>query len=245
MGTLLHVPVIHESPDLGVVASLVDRRGAELAGRERWERHKRTVAGFWDAMEGFFRALDPHGMKIFQDSLAADGSLARLILEEGAARGSRNHRIVLDLLDRGAVAVKTEDIGMLKEEYERALKLAGDASPGTGVLAMIAWPPKPDDLLKRRDRHIARIVEENLGREGRGILFIGAFHDVLAELSSEVAVLRVKDRDMMLAYQKTLMGQGPGDVHEELGRYLAEPVFPGLDGLPARQGANLAQEGQP
>ena len=129
MRKLLYVPVIHLESDMGGIATTIDKRSADVCGRQRWEKHKQTVTTFWDQIEGYFKKLDAMNLKIYQDGLLADGELGQKIIREGARQGSRNYQIVLDLINNGGEIRKTEDIALLKEEYARILKLSQSKSP--------------------------------------------------------------------------------------------------------------------
>ena len=109
MRELIYVPVIHVESDMGGVGTTIDKRSAEVCGRERWEKHKQVVIKFWDGIEEYFKKLDAGNLRIYQDGLMAEGDLGLKVIREGAGQGSRNHRIVLDLIERGAVIRKTED----------------------------------------------------------------------------------------------------------------------------------------
>ena len=123
MRKLIYVPVIHVESDLGSISPAVDKRSAEVCGRDRWEKHKQTVTALWDVIEEFFKRLEASHLKIYQDGLMAGGELGQRIVDEGAKRGSRNYLIVLDLIKRGAEIRKTEDVELLKEEFNQLLKL--------------------------------------------------------------------------------------------------------------------------
>lgn len=118
MRQLLYVPIIHMDSDLGEMASTIDSQSASLCGEERWAKHKETIARFWDNIADYFAAIDTINLKIYQDGLPADGGLGRRIIEQAAKRGSKNHRIILSLIEKGAEIRKTEDPALLKAEYE-------------------------------------------------------------------------------------------------------------------------------
>ena len=54
MRKLLYVPVIHVESDMGSIGPDIDKRSADICGRERWEKHKKTVNSFWASLEIFF-----------------------------------------------------------------------------------------------------------------------------------------------------------------------------------------------
>jgi len=120
---LLYVPIIHMEPDLGSEAAAIASKSSSLFGEKRWAKHKENVAKFWDSIADYLATVDTSNLKIYQDGLPADGALGRRIIEESAKRGSKNHQIILSLMDKGAEIRKTEDSSLLKEEYEYITRL--------------------------------------------------------------------------------------------------------------------------
>ena len=224
MRKLLYVPVIHVDPDLGSIASAIDKRSAEICGKQRWEKHKQTVTTFWDEIEEYFKKLDATNSKIYQDGLMADGDLGQKIIEEGASKGSKNYQIVLDLIERGGEIRKTEDIALLKEEYGRILKLAQSKSLWERTTAYIGYRFHRDELMDKRDRFIAKTINETLEDRETGILFIGAFHDVFPHLVRDVAVEEVKSRERVSDYFKMLISGGDEGRFNQLAEYLISKV---------------------
>ena len=224
MRKLLYVPVIHVDPDLGSIASAIDKRSAEICGSQRWEKHKQTVTIFWDEIEEYFKKLDARNLKIYQDGLMADGNLGQKIIEEGAKKGSRNYQIVLYLIKRGGEIRKTEDIALLKEEYGRILKLAQSKSLWERTTAYIGYRLHRDRLMDKRDQFIARTMNETLKDGETGVLFMGAFHDVLPHLAEDVEVKEVKKSEKVRDYFKILISGGDERKFEQLAEYLTSKV---------------------
>lgn len=220
MRKLLYVPVIHVDSDLGSIAPAIDKRSAEICGRKRWEKHKQTVTTFWDDIEEYFKNMDAANLKIYQDGLMADGDLGKKIIEEGARRGSRNHRIVLDLINSGGEIRKTEDIALLKEEYARILKLAQTRSLWERATAYIGYRVHKDRLMEKRDRFIAKTINETLKEEERGVLFMGAFHEVSQYIAKDIQVKEVKNIEKVRTYFKELISGKNKGKFDELTEYL-------------------------
>jgi hypothetical protein len=222
MRKLLYVPVIHVESDLGSIAPIIDKRSTQICGRERWERHKQTVSTFWDEIEKYFKNMDASKLKIYQDGLMADGELGQKIIEEGAQKGSRNYQIVLDLIRRGAEIRKTEDIALLKEEYDRILKLAQSKSLWERTMAYIGYRFYKDRLMEKRDRFIAKTIGETLRNGETCVLFMGAFHDVIPYLAEDIHVKEVKNPQKVRDYFKTLISGGDEEKFDELSKYLVQ-----------------------
>ncbi|MBU0698011.1 MAG: hypothetical protein KKE59_01080 [Proteobacteria bacterium] len=220
MRKLLYVPVIHVDTDMGSIAPTIDKRSGEICGRDRWDKHKQIVATFWDQIEEYFKKLNAGNLKIYQDGLMAAGDLGQTIIKEGAGKGSRNYLIVLDLIKRGAEIRKTEDIALLKEEYDRILKLAQSKSLWERTTAYIGYRFHKDRLMEKRDRFIADTINQTLKVGETGALFIGAYHDVLSLLAGDIAVEEVKKTEKVKEYFKMLISGGDQERFEQLSEYL-------------------------
>jgi len=224
MRELLYVPVIHVDSDLGSIASEIDKRSADICGEERWERHKQSVTIFWDKIEEYFKKLDAENLKIYQDGLLADGELGQKIIEEGARKGSRNFRIILDLTGRGGEIRKTEDVELLKEEYNRILKLSQTKSLRERTTAYADYKIHKDRMMGKRDRFVANTLNETLKEEERGVLFMGAFHEVLQHITKDVKVKEVKNIEKVRAYFKELMSGKNKEKFDQLTKYLTSEI---------------------
>lgn len=224
MRKLLYVPIIHIESDLGSAASAIDSRSASLCGEGRWTKHKETVAKFWENMADYFATVDTSNLKIYQDGLPANGELGSRIIEEGAKQGSKNHQLILDLMQKGAEVRKTEDPSLLKEEYKHIIKLAQSKSAAERILAYAKYKLRKGRLTKTRDKFTAKTINETLKEGETGVLFMGSYHNVLPYLAEDVVVEQVKDREKINAYFKELASRGDGKRFEQLAHYLISPI---------------------
>lgn len=222
MRKLLYVPLIHGSADLGSLASSVDEKGVAMHGEESWEEHKRTISGFWDSIESYMDSLDVTDSQIYQDGLAADGSLGQRIVKEAARKGSRNYQVVERLMARGARIVKTEDISTVLKEVKLIKKIAQSKSVPGRLFTGLKYELAKKRLLDERDEFIAKAINDSLVRNG--ILFIGAFHNVIPKLASDIVVEEVKAKEKVEEYQRSFLSRGKQERVEELTRYLVAPV---------------------
>jgi len=224
MRKLIYVPIIHASSDMGSISSTIDKRSAEVCGKQRWEKHKQTVTEFWNQIEEYFIKLDAKDLKIYQDGLMADGELGQKIINEGVKQGSRNYHIVLDLINKGGEIRKTEDITLLKEEYDRVLKLSQSKSAWDRTTTSIGYRSRKDLLMEKRDRFIAKTIDETLKEAEKGVLFIGAFHDILPHFSKDIAVKEIKSREKVGEYFKMLISGGNEEKFNQLAEYLMSEI---------------------
>jgi len=224
MRELLYVPIIHVDSDLGSIASDIDKRSADICGEERWERHKQSVTIFWDKIEEYFKKLDTGNLKIYQDGLLADGELGQKIIEEGARKGSINFQIILDLMKRGGEIRKTEDVKLLKEEYDRILKLSQTKSLRERTTAYADYRIHKDRMMGKRDRFVANTINKNLKEKELGVLFMGAFHEVVQHIAKDIKIKEVKNIQKVRDYFKELMSGKNKEKFDQLTKYLIADV---------------------
>ena len=90
------------------------------------------------------------------------------------APGSANHQLLLDLTQRGASLVGTEDPQLLLREYQLQRQQLGAATPAGQ--AAVPSPRDAAELLAARDGFIAVRIAETLRDAEIGLLFLGAAH---------------------------------------------------------------------
>ena len=186
---LLYIPIIHSSADMGSLSESLKKEYLSRYGARKWQEHVREIEGFWDLVTRRVLSLPLNfrRVKIYQDGLPYCGRELD-IAREAAAKGSKNHRLLLHLIDRGAVLTGTEDPELLVEEYQQ-LKTA---VAGTGQAASLRQaqdrPQAQAELMHRRDAFIARRIAETLAEGETGLLFMGALHRVGELLPKDIQV---------------------------------------------------------
>lgn len=221
MRTLIYVPVIHTSADLGSLAGEVTKRGIADLGEDVWKEHQKIVEGFWDVISDYFDSVDVTGVKIYQDGMVAEGEVGEKIVEEGVKSSSKNYEIIADLLKRGAILVQTEDFAMVKEERDRIVKITQAKTTIERLIAYLRYKFTKNRLLKKRDNYIAKIIDETLNQGETGILFIGAYHNIIPKLSKDIQITEVKQAKKVRDYQRLLLYYGKNkEEFAELTKYL-------------------------
>ncbi len=227
MRNLYLVPVIHSGPDMGSMAANMEASAVAALGEDLWRQHKETVAKFWDSIADFFHQISISGAKVYQDGLVADGENGLRIVSEGARRGSANYRIIVDIVRRGATLMKTEDVSLVKREHSYIAKLTEAKSLLQKETAALRYKLVQRRLLEERDKFIARTIDSTLHEGDTGILFIGAYHDVLSKLPADIRVVQVKEVTKVREYHRTItdMAQRGHVQHlQQLAEYLVQPV---------------------
>ena len=221
MKRLLYIPSIHDEADLGSASTTLSRRSAVLSGERRWGLHRETVAKFWQRVAAYLHSFDPRQLRVYQDGLAADGETGRHIVEEAARRGSRNYQLILELLNGGAELRKTEDPTLLLRQREVILgHLQQD-------LDVDQYRTQSDRLMGERDKFIAGTIRATLKEGEVGVLFIGAYHNVVSRLTGDICVEEVRDPDRVRAYfREVFLGRDEVKL-EELVQYLTSVICDG------------------
>ena len=164
-------------------------------------------------------------MKIYQDGMIAEREVGQKIVEEGIKSGSKNYELVLRLLKRGAILVKTEEFKMVKEELDRLLAITKSKSTSKKLIAFIKYRLIKNRLLKKRDEYISKRIDKTLKDDEIGILFLGAYHNIKKRLPKDIQIIELKDREKVMEYQKLVpFYNKKKDRFEELSRYLISPV---------------------
>ena len=225
MRTLIYVPVIHTSADLGSLAGDVTKRGIADLGEDVWKEHQRTVEGLWDAISHYFDSMDVSGMKIYQDGMVADGEVGQKIVEEGIKSGSKNYEIISKLLQKGAILVKTEVFKLVKKERDRLLAITQAKSITQKIIAFIRYTLAKNRLLSKRDNYIVKRIDETLNNGATGIIFIGAYHNIKERLPKDIQITEIKDVNKVRGYQRLLPFYNKNRKRfEELSRYLVSEI---------------------
>jgi hypothetical protein len=210
---------------MGSLASALDESAAAGLGQELWQRHKKIVSAFWDSIARFFAPLDVKGFKVYQDGLVTDGADGIRIVRQGISQGSKNYEIVGKLLEKGAILVKTEDLALVKQEHAYVTKIARSKSLRERELAALRYKLAQGKLLKQRDDFIVKRIKETLGEDETGILFIGAYHDILSKLPHDIQVSQIKDIAKVREYHKALANpKRDSQRFHQLAEYLVSPI---------------------
>jgi hypothetical protein len=224
MRMLYYVPIIHSGADMASLEAVLEGLAVAELGKEFWQRHREVVSGFWNSIAGYFDLLDVHSFRIYQDALVADGDAGMKIVSEGVKGGSRNYEIISLLLDKGAILTRTEDVYWVKREYDMVVAIASAKLPIERQIAMLRYRLAGNTLLTERDRIIAGRIDETLGDGESGILFLGAYHDILPELPADIAINPVKEVNKIREFNRTMLSARDRKRWNELADYLVSPV---------------------
>jgi hypothetical protein len=184
--TLYFFPILHSRADLGGLEAKVAIRAIEKLGREQWEAQCRSIEQGWSRIEEIIENLKlPYERcRIYQDGLPVCGEELKIV-SDLARSGSRNHRLLLALVEKGATLMGTESLQLLLEEY-RLLK--DYLANGEGIDRQ-EMERKAAELLQQRDAFIADRIDTTLGKGECGLLFLGMLHSVQKLLPPDIHVV--------------------------------------------------------
>lgn len=159
-------------------------------GTEKWLLNQKKIEQFWDDLEKEIDGLDLDysRTRIYQDGLPCSGDLGLRIVRETADKGSRNYQIVRKLIDRGAKIEATENPQLLRKEYEHIKAILTAQTEEEKAAAVNSYDKIKDELIKERDAFIAKAIDITLKEDEAGVLFIGAFHNVLPMVAKDIEV---------------------------------------------------------
>ena len=186
---LIYFPIIHTQADMGVLREAVDRATLEKVGRAGWSRKMAAIDKIWteieDAIDGLGLSFDR--VRLYQDGLPVCGREVEIVRELAQA-GSRNHQLLLRLMEKGATLMGTESGDLLVQEYQLARQSLTARPPRSqGVAAQRRV--SSDAVLERRDRFMAQRINDTLKPGETGILFVGMLHSLGRYLNQDLKVI--------------------------------------------------------
>jgi hypothetical protein len=206
MRRLIYIPIIHTEADMGSIAKGLKKEFTRKHGRGKWKEHVRAVDDMWDGIKRKIEGLklDYKKVRIYQDGLPLSGREMDIV-EEVAAKGSKNYQIVRDLVNQGAHLEGTEDINLLLEEYKYVKEVTGITNPIQKEEVIKKLRGMADALLVKRGRFIAQRIDKTLKEGETGILFMGIKHEVDKYLPKDI---KVSDLIYRLPFKKIFKLRG-------------------------------------
>lgn len=209
MRRLIYIPIVHSDADMGSMSESLKDVYMKHHGRRKWTQRTRIVAKMWKEIEKKISLLplDYAKVKIYQDGLPKCGRELE-IAKSAAAGGSENYQLVLDLVEKGAQLIGTEDPNLLIQEYHQLRNtldnlqgkshlppkeklprsrsaLMSRRSAGFGAESS---PDRLEGFVSQRDKYIALRIDQTLRDGETGFLFVGVVHRVNEMLPSDIQI---------------------------------------------------------
>ena len=172
MRTLIVIPIVHTEKDISWLFGEQFRTADEV-----WNSIRRIVAEL---------KLPYSNVRLYQDALPLCEKESDIV-KEIAARGSKNHQFLVELMKQGARLVGTEDPHLLLREYQSLQSALGGAKQGFEYRR----EDQSQELLSGRDRFIAGQINATLSAGEIGLLFLGLAHSVEPFLDPDILVRRL------------------------------------------------------
>ena len=186
MRTLIVIPIIHTEQDMGSLLEQVKQEYVTRYGHEKWTEHLKSIDEVWSGIRRMIAELDlPYAnVRLYQDGLPQCNKEADIV-KDVAARGSKNHQLLVELMDQGARLMGTEDPNLLLQEYQ-FLQVTLGAKQDQGQENQ--QKEQSRRLLSERDRFIAGRINATLSTGEIGLLFLGLAHSVEPLLDTDILV---------------------------------------------------------
>ena len=186
---LIYIPIIHTEADMGKLSGPVRRAALQKLGLRGLKNKSKLIDKIWTEIEKTIEGLDLlfEKVRLYQDGLPVCGNEYAIVLAQAAE--SRNHRLLMRLMDKGAVIMGTESPELLLEEYELAKKMLAAGGNLKSMKIEASQKPVSDILLKRRDQFIADRINDTLGPGETGILLLGMLHSLGHLLDKQIKVV--------------------------------------------------------
>ena len=185
MRTLIVIPIIHTEQDMGSLLEQVKQEYVTRYGHEKWAEHLKSIDEVWSGIRRMIAALElPYAsVRLYQDGLPLCGKEADIV-KDVAARGGRNHQLLVELMEQGARLMGTEDPDLLLQEYQFHQDALGGGEQGHESQR----EDQSRKLLSKRDRFMAGRVNATLSAGEIGLLFLGLAHSVEPLLDADILV---------------------------------------------------------
>ena len=178
---------------MGSLLEKVKREYIAIYGEQRWNQHLKEVDALWAKTVEKIKSLplDYRKVKIYQDGMPVCDREVEIV-NKLAADGNTNHQLLLELIEKGATIMGTEEPALLIQERDRLINSSGQKS--------LPY----DDLMEQRDEYIAKRIGSTLNEDETGILFIGALHRVADKLPDDIEVSNLLDYENS---HRTIIGE--------------------------------------
>jgi hypothetical protein len=186
MRRLKYIPIIHTGVEMGSMYGILKAEYIKRYGKKKWEEHNKIIEDFWQGIRNkvFDLNLDYPNTRLYQDGLPVCGK-EMAIIEELVKMGSRNHQILMELIQLGAKLEGTEDPKLLLEEYAYLKNASADLDKPE---VKRRYQRLAKSILQKRDSYIAQRIDKTLREGETGLLFIGIAHRVNEKLSEDIEI---------------------------------------------------------
>ena len=186
---LVYVPIVHTEKDMGTLANQMKDAFVAKYDEAKWQQHWQAIQEMWDGLKLKIQQLklEYKTVRVYQDGLPICG-FEEKIVRDLARTGSKNHLLLLWLIEQGAILEGTEDPNLLVEEYGHIKGILSAATEEQKTKEIKAYEQVAADLLSRRDKFISDRIGKTLKEGETGLLFLGMLHKVDELLPKDIKV---------------------------------------------------------
>lgn len=187
--SLVYVPIVHTEKDMGTLAAQMKESFVSQYDEEKWSEHWQAIQEMWDGLRLKIQQLKPDykTVRLYQDGLPVCG-FEEKIIRDLSQKGSKNHQLLLWLVEQGARLEGTEDPGLLVEEYNHIKGILSAPTEEDRDKEVKAYEKVAGELLAKRDQFISDRIEKTLKTGETGLLFLGMLHKVDELLPKDIKV---------------------------------------------------------
>lgn len=194
--SLIYFPIVHTSNDMGSMSNALSLDGENKYGKDAWKNHLMSVDASWNKIEELInitiKDIIPTKIKIYQDGMPVNGEAGNRIVKQVSQMGSKNYKIIENLLSLGAILENAENKELLIKEYELFSNMINAKTTSEKLMANIIYLDLSKESLNNRDSHIANQINLTLNDGEIGIAFFGATHSIIEKLSDDIDVHVIK-----------------------------------------------------
>lgn len=186
---LVYVPIVHTEKDMGTLANQMKNAFVSKYDEEKWREHWQAIQEMWDGLKLKIQQLklEYKKVRLYQDGLPVCG-FEEKIIRDLAQKGSKNHLLLLWLIEQGTNLEGTEDPNLLVEEYGHIKGILEAPTSEARVKEIKNYERVAADLLSRRDRFIGDRIQKTLKEGEAGLVFLGMLHKVDELLPKDIKV---------------------------------------------------------
>ncbi len=188
--TLIYIPIIHDQADMGNLRESVRQAALRKLGEKTWRRKVKLVDQIWTESEMIIDnlRLSFDAVRLYQDGLPVCGREIDIVTDLAKA-GSRNHRLLLRLMEKGATVMGTESAELLVEEYQLFRSILNSRDSKKTPKIDECRKALSESLLERRDRYVADRINSTLREGETGILFLGLLHNLEKRFDKDIKLI--------------------------------------------------------
>jgi hypothetical protein len=127
-------------------------------------------------------------VRLYQDGLPVCGREIDIVTDLAKA-GSRNHRLLLSIMEKGATVMGTESAELLVEEYQLFKSILNARNSKKTPKIDECRKALSESLLERRNRYIADRINTTLREGETGILFLGLLHNLEKRFDKDIKLI--------------------------------------------------------